>query len=87
MPYSNKLLGTRLREARIAIGLSQRALSLRAGGFPYQVICLVERGHQGVSAERLAQIATALDVSADWLLGLSSEARARADEGREEGKR
>ena len=71
MAYSNKLLGARLREARTATGLTQRQLALRAGGFPYQVVCCLERGHQGVSAERIAQIATALDVSTDWLLGLS----------------
>ena len=71
MPYSNKLLGARLREARYSAGFTQKELALRAGGFPYQVVCLVERGRQGVSAERLAALATALDVSADWLLGLS----------------
>ena len=80
MPYSHKLLGCRLREARRARGLTQKQLALRAGGFPYQVVCLVERGRQGVSGERVAQLASALQVSADWLLGLS-EARTRPGEG------
>ena len=71
MPYSHRLLGVRIREARKASGLTQKQLALRAGGFPYQVICLVERGRQGVSAERLAALAQSLDVSADWLLGVS----------------
>ena len=71
MPYSHRLLGVRIREARKASGLTQKQLALRAGGFPYQVICLVERGRQGVSAERLAALAQSLDVSADWLLGIS----------------
>lgn len=77
MAYSNRLFGRRIKTARLLAGLTQKDLALRAGGFPYQVICLVERGRQGVSAERVAHLADALDVSADWLLGLS-EARARA---------
>ena len=80
MAYNHKLFGQRLRTARLLAGLTQTELALRAGGFPYQVICLVERGRQGVSGERVARLADVLDVSADWLLGLS-EVRTRADEG------
>ena len=78
MPYSHKLFGARVREARKARGMTQKQLALRASGFPYQVICHVEHGRQGVSAERLAAIAQALDVSADWLLGIS-ESKTRHD--------
>ena len=80
MAYSNRLLGRRLRTARLLAGWTQKQLALRAGGFPYQVICLVERGRQGVSGERIAQLASTLDVSADWLRGLS-EVRTRQGEG------
>ena len=80
MPYSNRLLGRRVKTARLLAGLTQKELALRAGGFPYQVVCLVEHGKQGVSGERVAQLASALGVSADWLLGLS-EVRTRQGEG------
>ena len=80
MPYSNRLLGRRVKTARLLAGLTQKELALRAGGFPYQVVCLVEHGKQGISGERVAQLASALGVSADWLLGLS-EARKRPSEG------
>ena len=80
MAYSNRLLGRRVKTARLLACLTQKELALRAGGFPYQVICLIEHGKQGVSAERVAQLASALGVSADWLLGLS-EVRTPAGEG------
>ena len=80
MAYSNRLFGRRIKTARLLACLTQKELALRAGGFPYQVICLVEHGRQGVSGERVAQLASALQVSADWLLGLS-EARTRQGEG------
>ena len=80
MAYSNRLFGRRVKTARLGACLTQKELALRAGGFPYQVICLVEHGRQGVSGERVAQLAGALQVSADWLLGLS-EARTRPSEG------
>ena len=78
MAYSNRLLGRRVKSARLLACLTQKELALRAGGFPYQVVCLLEGGKQGVSAERIAHLAVALGVSSDWLLGLS-EVKTRRD--------
>jgi repressor LexA len=64
--------GNRVHMRRRALGLSQKQLAARCG-FPYQIISRVEKGHQDLYAQRLALIAKHLDVSADYLLGLSEE--------------
>jgi transcriptional regulator with XRE-family HTH domain len=62
--------GQRILLRRRLLGLTQRALAARCD-CPYQVISGLERGKQDVHAQRLALVARALDVSADYLLGLS----------------
>lgn len=66
----------RLREARLARGLSQEALAERCGGRPkgwkQSHLSAYETGRQpGVS--RIVALARALDVTTDWLLGLSTD--------------
>jgi ribosome-binding protein aMBF1 (putative translation factor) len=63
-------LGARVRARRLALAWSQTTLA-RECGCSYQVINGLERGRQSVYAERLAVLATALGVSADYLLGLT----------------
>ena len=65
-------IGNRILLRRRALGLSQQALAERCG-FPYQVISGLERGKQSIYAERLAVIAEALGVSADYLLCLKDD--------------
>ena len=65
---TRKEIGERVLLRRRELGLTQHALGKRVG-CPYQVISRLEMGKQSVLAERLAAIADALDVTADYLLG------------------
>src|SRR6266571_2184857 len=68
-------IGERVMLIRRRRGLSQRDLAARAQMSP-TALNRLERGLQSVSAERLATLARLLDMSADYLLGLSQEVRA-----------
>jgi transcriptional regulator with XRE-family HTH domain len=61
--------GDRLRAARTARGLSQWELAARIGTSPVNVRNWERRGVEP-SASRIASLAIALGVSADYLLGL-----------------
>jgi len=63
-------IGQRVLLRRRELGLTQKELATLCG-FPYQVISGLERGRQSVYAERLADLAEKLQVSSDYLLGLS----------------
>ena len=68
-------LSRRLRLARHARGLSQKALAAQAG-ISVQHLSKLERGRQSLLLVRgavLVQLAQALQVSVDFLLGLSAE--------------
>lgn len=65
-------IGQRVLLRRRELGLTQQELARRCG-FPYQVISGLERGKQSIYAERLADIAKALQISADYLLGLKDQ--------------
>lgn len=69
---THKEIGERVLLRRRELGLTQQELSEKVG-CPYQVISRLESGRQSILAERLAAIAGALDVSADYLLGLSTK--------------
>ncbi|TCM99448.1 MerR family transcriptional regulator [Paenibacillus sp. BK033] len=56
-----KLLGSRIRELRKNLGLSQEQLAERAG-FHYTYIGSVERAEKNISTLNLSKIATALEV-------------------------
>jgi transcriptional regulator with XRE-family HTH domain len=65
-----KQTGDRVHMCRRALGLSQKQLAAQCG-FPYQIISRVEKGHQDLYAQRLALLARHLNVSTDYLLGLT----------------
>lgn len=65
-------LAERLKEAREVSGLSVRALALRAD-VSHAAVHHSETGYSIPRADNLARIARALDVSADWLLGLRDD--------------
>lgn len=57
----------RLKETRLAAGLTQAELGLRIGIKVKQVMTKLERGQTGPTAERVVQLAAALGVSPTWL--------------------
>jgi transcriptional regulator with XRE-family HTH domain len=62
-------IGTRIRAARARRGMSQSDLA-RALAKPRQHISQIELGHQMPRPELIVEIAKALNVSSDYLLGL-----------------
>jgi transcriptional regulator with XRE-family HTH domain len=65
-----KAFGARLRAARVAAGYTQETLG-DAVGIEAVAVGRFERGAFLPRAERIAQLAKALDVSTDHLLGLT----------------
>ena len=66
-------LGIRLRQARKAAELTQKALEARSG-IPQNTISRIEGGNtQEISTGTLKALASTLRVSADYLLGLSDK--------------
>jgi transcriptional regulator with XRE-family HTH domain len=60
-------VGRRIKERRLALKLTRERLAYMAkisDKFLYEI----ELGRKGMSAETLYKLATALEVSADWLL-------------------
>ncbi|MGQ0669612.1 MAG: helix-turn-helix domain-containing protein [Actinomycetota bacterium] len=68
MPRDDKLLGQRLREARLHAGLSQSALE-NLSGIPKARLSRYENGHVVPSIQTLERLAEALGVSEATLLG------------------
>lgn len=69
-----KLLGGRLKEARLRARMSQTRLADEMGSrYDHSVISAIENGRCKVRIEGLVAAAAALDVSADYLLGLTDE--------------
>jgi len=69
-------LGERLTAARENQGWTQEEVALRAQ-LPRQAISRLERGERThVRSDVLGRLATALEVSADYLLGLDTPAQA-----------
>lgn len=71
--------GDRLKKRREELGLSQQELGDRIG-MAYQAISRYETNRADPSAETLARIATSLEVSTDYLLGLVDAPTARLQE-------
>ncbi len=65
-------VGERIREARLARNASQAKVAAEIG-VTRQMVTGVEGGNAGISVEALAGVARALDVSADYLLGLTDD--------------
>jgi transcriptional regulator with XRE-family HTH domain len=61
-------LGDRIREARKALKLNQVDLAARLGT-TQGVVSMWETGARKPTIKGLAALATALDVTTDWLLG------------------
>lgn len=64
------VLPGRIVKCRLALGYSQTVLASMAGTSTVSISCY-ERGTRLPTADILAGIAAALDVSCDWLLGLT----------------
>jgi len=64
--------GDRVRSARVAHSWSQFELASRSQVHP-SAISQVEKGVKELNAASVVSLAKALDVSADYLLGLTSE--------------
>ena len=68
------LIGQRLRHARVLRAVTQRELAARTVN-TREAISMVERGKSGWSLDKLATAARALDVSTDYLCGLTDDPR------------
>jgi transcriptional regulator with XRE-family HTH domain len=67
-----QVLAERVRRRRMALGLTQTELAERTA-IPYQVLSRVEHGRQSLYVERLVELADALDVSTDYLVGRTDD--------------
>jgi transcriptional regulator with XRE-family HTH domain len=56
----------------MSLGLNQTELAERTG-IPYQVISRIEHGHQSIYVERIVELAKTLNVSIDYLVGLTDD--------------
>ena len=66
--YKWKNIGSRIKEARIKVGLTQGQLSKLVGVSPHAVWCW-EAGKMKPSHEHLLELAYRCEVSTDWILG------------------
>ena len=67
-----QILGERVRRRRMVLGLNQTAFADHVG-IPVPTLSSIEHGHQSIYVERVVQLAQALDVSTDFLLGLADD--------------
>jgi transcriptional regulator with XRE-family HTH domain len=67
-----KILAARVKQRRECLGLSQTALAEQTG-IPLPNLNRIEHGRQSIYIERLRELAKALNVSADYLIGLSDD--------------
>jgi len=75
MKMDMKAFGARLREQRMQAGISQDALT-RQTGIIQRDLSRLERGEKpALWADTLLRLAEALQVSVDYLLGLSDDPR------------
>jgi transcriptional regulator with XRE-family HTH domain len=70
----NKVFGKRLRQALVEREIQQKDFA-EALGVSYKTMSGYIQGHTSPTLEKLAAIAEKLDISADYLLGLSNEIR------------
>ena len=66
--YRWKNIGSRIKEARTKVGLTQGQLSKLVGVSPHAVWCW-ESGKMKPSHEHLLELAYRCEVSTDWILG------------------
>lgn len=70
-PFVN--IGERVRNARIALGISQEELAFRLGYNGRSSINKIENNIRGISAKKLIDLANALNVTSNYLLGIDEE--------------
>ena len=63
-------MGERIKSRRKQIGLSQIELAQKVGYTSKSTISLIENGKRDISSAQLKKIATALDTTVDYLMGL-----------------
>lgn len=71
--YMNKTIGQKLRQVIRDRGLKQTWVADTAG-MPYSTLQSILDDKRVPSADNVAKVASALGISADWLLGLKDEA-------------
>lgn len=62
-------IGSRIRERRIFVKMTQDELAVKAGYKSRSSINKIEIGERGVSADKLKKVADALGTSVDYLIG------------------
>jgi|RhiMetdeSRZDD1v2_1073273.scaffolds.fasta_scaffold2195038_1 transcriptional regulator with XRE-family HTH domain len=67
-----QILGTRVRQRREHLGWSQTALAEQTG-IPTPNLSRIEHGRQSIYIARLVDLAEALQVSTDYLLGRTDD--------------
>lgn len=63
-----KTVGERIRQARLALGLSANTLAKRVGYRTQSGISNLENGNSGNGGSKIGKIAQELGVSIDWLI-------------------
>lgn len=66
-------MGERVRQARLAHNMTQVELAEKIDVSP-AFMSIIERGTKGMNVRTFITLCEALDVSADWLLGIESPA-------------
>jgi transcriptional regulator with XRE-family HTH domain len=72
MEIRDPSIGQRIVKTRESRGWKQKELATVAS-IPIPTLNRIERGQQSIYAERVGTLARALDVSADYLLGLTED--------------
>lgn len=65
-------IGARLKQARLAKNLTQAQLA-EAAGISISFLSYLENGHQVMNIQTLIDLLDVLNISADWLLGNSTD--------------
>lgn len=70
--FEENILGERVRALRKARGWRQAELGEKIG-LSHKAISTLESGRRGISVEKLIELAYALRVSTDYLLGITDD--------------
>lgn len=67
-----QFVGSRIKDARTARKMSREDLAAACTGLTFRTVGMYERGNRAPDLQTLEQLCRALDVSADYLLGLEN---------------